>query len=355
MSKKKILHLVEAFGGGVFTLLSELCNGLENEFDIIIAYSIREQTPINFKEYFNSNVKFIKIKNFTREINPIEDIKAFFEVKKVYNQEKPDIVHLHSSKAGIIGRLAINGKKTKLFYTPHGYSFLKEDDSKLKRFIYKAIEKIGTISKCTTIACSKGEYDVTLELTKNAIYINNGINLGEIQKLNEDNKNIDYQNLKICTVGRISYQKNPKIFNKIAEKLADIKFIWIGDGELKNELTSPNIEITGWKNREESLKTLNNCDIFILPSLWEGLPISLLEAMYLKKVCIVSNVIGNKDVIKDGINGFIANNEDEYSNLIINLYTYNIKNILGNAKNDVITEYNISNMKNKYSEVYRKE
>lgn len=82
--------------------------------------------------------------------------------------------------------------------------------------------------------------------------------------------------------------------------LPEINFIWIGEGELKTELTSPNITITGWIKREEALRIIRNVDFFILPSLWEGLPISLLEAMYLRKICLVSDVIGNRDVIKMG-------------------------------------------------------
>lgn len=105
-------------------------------------------------------------------------------------------------------------------------------------------------------------------------------------------------------MGRIGFQKNPKMFNEIAKSLPELEFTWIGDGELRKELTSPNITITGWKERKEVLKILNDNDIFILLSLWEGLPISLLEAMYMKKVCIVSDVIGNRDVTENGKDGF---------------------------------------------------
>ena len=60
--------------------------------------------------------------------------------------------------------------------------------------------------------------------------------------------------MKICTVGRIGFQKNPKLFNEIAQEFPDLQFTWIGDGELRNELTSKNINITGWLERKEVLK-----------------------------------------------------------------------------------------------------
>ena len=119
-------------------------------------------------------------------------------------------------------------------------------------------------------------------------------------------------------------------------------------------MTSSNINITGWKTREEVLKTLNENDIFILTSLWEGLPISLLEAMYMEKLCIVSDCIGNRDVIKNGENGFIAKDLNENIKIINNLVfeKKNNEKILKNSKNDIKNRFNIENMVKKYSNTY---
>ena len=210
--------------------------------------------------------------------------------------------------------------------------------------------------KCTIVACSEGEYKESLKLTKNATYINNGVNIKEIDSVVKDSsiKNIDTKNLKICIVGRIGFQKNPKLFNQIAEQFPQIQFTWIGNGELKDELKSPNISITGWTKRADVLSNLEKNDIFILPSLWEGLPIALLEAMYLGKICIVSNVIGNRDVIINGKNGFICNELEDYCNVIneIQQEKYNLAQIQKNAKEDVLQEYNIDITSKKYIELY---
>ena len=356
-NKKKILHLVEAFGGGVFTFLVELANATCEDYDVVIAYSKRKQTPENFKGYFNEKVRFIEVKNFTRSIGA-KDLKACKEVKKIIKKENPDIVHMHSSKAGIIGRLVISSKNRKLFYTPHGYSFLKQDDSKLKRFIYKSIEKVTAMyrRKCTIVACSEGEYKESLKLNKNSTYVNNGVNVKEIDKIVKYNKikDIDTKQLKICTVGRIGFQKNPELFNKIAEEFPNINFTWIGDGELKEKLTSKNIKVTGWAKREEVLKQVAENDIFILPSLWEGLPIALLEAMYLKKICIVSNVIGNRDVIKNGENGFICDSLEDYKNVISKIIENKeqLEQIKARAQKDILESYNTKTMSESYKKVY---
>ena len=353
MVKKKVLHIVEAFGGGVFTILVDLINGLSRKYEIVVAYSLRPQTPKNFEEYFDKNIKFIKIENFTRSIDLKKDIKALREIKKIVKEEKPDIVHLHSSKAGILGRIGIHDKSIKMFYNPHGFSFLKLDDSKIKRLIYKTIEQGAAIinHKCTIIGCSKGEHEEARRLNKNSICINNGINIEKLKEETKDlkEKKIDYNNLKICTVGRIGFQKNPRMFNEIAENFPNLQFTWIGDGELRNELTSPNITITGWLERKDVLQELNEKDVFLLTSLWEGLPISLLEAMYMKKICIVSNVIGNKDVI-DNTNGYVVNELNEYIKSINNIVKEKLKQkkICEKAYSDILNNYNTKIMIEEY-------
>lgn len=350
---KKIVHIVEAFGGGVFTFLVDLVNATIDDFDITIVYNLRNQTPNDFEKYFDKRVKFIRVEHLQRKIKIKNEIKAIQEIKQILKKIQPDIVHLHSSKAGVIGRMAVNTQKTKVLYNPHGFSFLMDNISGFKRNIYWAIEKIMTIKRATIIGCSKGEYEEAKKLTKKVAHINNGMDLIKIDRLKEkmQEKQLNFQELSICTIGRIDYQKNPYFFNEIASNFPNIKFTWIGDGELRNELKSSNIHITGWKTREEVLSILNDNDIFILTSLWEGLPIALLEAMYMGKICMVSNVVGNKDVIETNVNGFIFD-KVTYKDIIKNLQMYNIKCIIENARKDVIKKYSLEVMKEKYIKIY---
>ena len=142
------------------------------------------------------------------------------------------------------------------------------------------------------------------------------------------------------------------MFNEIAKNFPNLQFTWIGDGELRNELTSKNIKITGWLERKDVLKELNKNDIFILPSLWEGLPISLLEAMYMRKICIVSNIIGNRDVIEEGKNGFVANNIENYNKIILQIKNDDYLEISEEARKSIITKFNNDIMIKKYINLY---
>ena len=346
--KKKILFVVEAMGGGVFTYIVDLANELCKSYDMYIAYAVRPQTPENYKEYFDSRIHLIEVKNFTRSINPLKDLKAIPEVKRIAKEIQPDIIHLHSSKAGVVGRIAFNGKDVPLFYTPHGYSFLMENYRPLKRTMFRIIETLCAKKNCTTISCSPGEHQETLKLTKKAEYVNNGINTADLDKMLEKVK-VSEHPFTVFTLGRICYQKNPKMFNEIAEAMPDVKFLWIGDGELRDELNSSNIEITGWVDRKEALQRSMNADVFLLTSLWEGLPISLLESMYMKKLCVVSDVIGNHDVIDNCKNGFVCKDLNDFINAI---KTKDTEKLIEQAYIDISKEYNTTNMFKNYIDIY---
>ena len=358
--KKKILYVVESFAGGVYQVVKELSNNLIDKYDIIIAYGKRDLMPLNFKNDFNNKISFKKIQNFTKNINIFKDIKAMIEIDKLIKIEKPDIIHLHSSKAGALGRLIKTQNNVKIFYSPHGFSFFKKDVKEIKRKVYWLTEKILSIinKKCLIIACSESEYKEALKLSNNSIKINNSVDTKYIEELTKYySKNINWNNIKICTIGRIDYSKNPAQFNKIAEAFPNIKFKWIGDGndELKKKLQSKNIEITGWLTEENVIRELQDEDIFILTSLWEGMPISLLEAMCCKKICIVSDVIGNVDVIQNKINGYIAKNTEEFINIIKMILKQRNDMVSKKAYEEVVNKYNIEKMIKKYNKIYCEE
>lgn len=350
--RKKILFVVEAMGGGVFTYIVDLANELVDTYDMYIAYAVRRQTPENYRDYFDKRISLIEIENFGRSINPTKDIKAFFEIKRIAKEVQPDIIHLHSSKAGALGRFAFNGGKIPLFYTPHGYSFLMKNHSALKRLIYRTVETMCGKRNCTTISCSKGEHQETLKLTKNATYVSNGININDLQKMMDSVGEVEEHPFTVFTLGRICYQKNPALFNQVAEAMPDVRFLWIGDGELREELKAPNIEITGWVERKEALRRSLCGDVFLLTSLWEGLPISLLEAMYMKKLCVVSDVIGNRDVIHNRKNGFVCHETDEFVHAISEAQNDDVVELINSAYQNIVNEYNTSIMSEKYSAIY---
>lgn len=349
----KILHIAEPFATGVLSFLVDITRSQVEKYDVYILWGQRPLTPENVGNLFDPRVHLIKIEAFKGALGSVFNPKAYFEIRKRFDEIKPDIVHMHSSASGFVGRWALPVRKLPSFYTPHGYSFLMKDGSAIKRAMFWMIEWLSAKCKCKTIACSEGEWKEAVNLSHNSVYVNNGINLeilkDYVRTFNLGNK------VKVCTSGRILYQKNPTLFNKIAQLLPNVEFIWIGEGDLKTELSSTNISVTGWIDRSKALEIIHDSDIFILPSLWEGLPLSLLEAMALKKLCIVSNVIGNRDVIKSGENGFICNTPDEYASIITQVIESKIDSarITESAACDVYQNYNLQTMASKYDTIYQ--
>lgn len=351
---KKILHVAEPFASGVLNYLIDITQHQVGEYEVYILYGMRPMTPPHVEELFDKRVHLIKMEAFHGPLGTVLNPRAYWDVYRMYKSIKPDIVHFHSSASGFVGRWSLPCGKVSAFYTPHGYSFLMRDSSKLKRIFYWFMEYISAKRPCKTIACSGGEYKEARKLSKNVTYVNNGVNIHELLPYVRP-FSMQGHSVRVGTSGRILFQKNPRLFNEIASLLPEIQFVWIGGGDLRSELVSSNITVTGWVKREEVLGLIRDIDIFILPSLWEGLPISLLEAMFLKKVCLVSNVIGNRDVIKPGINGLICNDAQEYADAIRNIVLGNIdgSTLAENAYLDVVKHYNVDLMAQKYSQIYQ--
>lgn len=310
MRKLKVLHIVEALTGGIYSYFRDLSAVLDKEdtLETTIIYSEKRHgvNPGKIRSTISPKITLIVVP-MDRELSPRSDFRAYRELKAILCEIEPDVLHLHSSKAGILGRAAhlFSRSKSKLFYTPHGYSFLRKDVSSTTLKMYYAIEKTAqVVVGGTTIACGDTEYEFAKKIGP-AKLIRNGVNIERLRVLETSGQS--QKKPLVGVLGRITPQKNPYLFNKIALANPHIQFLWIGDGELKQELNAPNIEVTGWfVSRSAGLKKLAGIDIYLQTSAWEGLPIALLEAMALEKPIIATNIVGNKDVVVNGQTGFLC-------------------------------------------------
>lgn len=336
MAKKKILMVCEAFGGGVFTYVSQLCNDMADEFDVYLAYSLRPQTPKNYKDFLNKKVHLIEMKNVGVNglINLKSDIAAIKELRQIEKKVKPDVIHLHSSVAGGLGRLAYKGKNNTVVYTPHGYAHILMGPGK-KSKVYKFAEKVLG-NRALTLTCCESEDEEAKKFSKRTAYVETGVNLADLSASLDGIKPVKNDKFTVFTLGRACVQKQPQLFNRIAELVPDARFIWIGNGELENELTAPNIEVTGWKPRKEAL----------------AIAMSLIENMYIKKLILVSNRMGNKSVIHDGINGYVCDKAEQYAEHIKAAMKKFPKELPERAYQDVLEIYNTEAMKRKYIRLY---
>lgn len=347
----RILHIVEAFSGGVVSYLQTLVSGMDARHEAYILYTQRSNSPKEPERLFPAGTTLIRSEHMSRELSLRADVAAFLEIRRRVKEIRPDVVHLHSSKAGVLGRWAINSRRTAVFYTPNGYSFQMDNCGAFKRGFYFAIEKLSGYRACTTISCGKGEYEIAKRVTPHAIFVNNAIDTAQLDALGLDPD--AEAEMSVCTMARIERQKNPELFNAIAQRFPQTHFVWIGDGADRDKLTSPNIEITGWLPRDAAMARMMRSKVYLQPSLWEGLSLSLLEAMYLKRLCIVSRISGNVDAIDDGINGFVCGSLEEYVKTLSTVLTRGVdRQMIQSAREKVLRAFSQRVMVRRYMDAY---
>ncbi len=324
----KIVHIIEPFAGGVVTFLKSLVENLPEDKHIVIHGERKEEMPLSEvkKQFLSGNVKFIHWKSAQRSLNLKDDIAASVELfvilKRLKKSASIDVVHLHSSKGGFIGRMVCRmlGIQNLVLYTPNGAPFLS-GQNQVSNYMYKNLEKLASTFGGQVVCCSSSEQQAYELAGIDVLMINNGT-------VNKKTNNSTFSSSKkgkfrIVTSGRIENQKNPALFNKIAsyfEELNQFEFLWIGEGSGRNLLTAKNITVTGWLAKEDLDEIITSADLYLSTSSFEGLPFSVLEALALKKPVLLSNCVGNKDLVLNGLNGSVFQHEAEAINKIVQFY-----------------------------------
>jgi glycosyltransferase involved in cell wall biosynthesis len=311
----RIVHVTEAFGGGVLSMLTELCNrAAEVGAHVTVLYSIRPETPKNFSGLFHPRVKLVYVA-MCRDVHVRRDWQSVWELARHLRGCNPTVVHLHSSKAGVLGRAAakIAAPDAKVFYSPHGLAFLRRDVSRAKQLAYLTFERMADLMGGTVVACSPGELHEIEEKVhaKDVKLIENGVNIGTIptRKPRGDGK------LFIGMNGRACFQKHHELFIDLAYSLHDAvtQFVWIGGNskDLPDTGHHGAIDCSGWVTRARSLALMSELDVYVQTSRWEGMPVALIEAQVVGLPAVVTDVVGNRDVVVHGVTGFVASSKEE--------------------------------------------
>jgi len=326
----------------------------------------------------NNEVKnkksFFIINHLDREINPFKDFIALYNLYKFIKKAKPDIVHTHSSKAGILGRVAAKlNKVDTIIHSVHGFAF-SPNHSRIKNHIYIGIEKL--ISRITDhfIFVAKSDMETAKKkgfVKDNYSLIRSGFTFERfLKKFNNEKIQKKYnirKNAFICgIIAPFKPQKGLFHLIKIAEivirKNKNILFIIAGDGDLRDdierELRSRNIKenfiLPGFiKNIEELISIF---DIGISTALWEGLPQSLVQMRIMKKTVITSDIPGNIEIIKDGKNGYTIPVKDynKFANKILELAeNKQLLKLTDNYEED-LSDWKAETMVKKQEDLYRK-
>lgn len=338
----KVIHIITRLdmgGSAQNTLLT--CMGFSEKYHVILAHGLSHESHMTAAESRsvakfvakaeNKGVTVIPISSLIRKINPFMDLRAFISLWRLIIREKPAIVHTHSSKAGILGRWAAKmAGVRRIIHTPHGHVFFGHFGSLASR-LFLLVEKLSLFITDCMIALTEGEkkdYITLLNLRPESIeIIHSGVDINRYMKTRIKIKEkkislgLNSGKLVVGSVGWLLPIKGPMVLLKAMDRIwlnrSAVQLVYVGKGELEEKLksesfrmgVSDSVTFLGWRNDVHEIMPV--FDLFVLPSLNEGMGRVLVEAMASGKPVVGSNVGGIPDLIKNGHNGLLVEPGDE--------------------------------------------
>lgn len=323
MGRYRVLHIGSGteYGGGTTYVLMLMKAIIEHGGEVHFAC-----TPgLTLEAVRSSGYQVFQIPSLQREIRPVADLLALCQLLRVIRKGKYNLVHTHTSKGGFLGRIAARMAGVPVvFHTVHGFAF-HDRSSKFSYFLYLFLERfaarfcdkmISVNSEDRMAAVSSG-----VASHEKIITIYNGINCESFDcscngiKIRKE-LGVGEKDDLVGMVARMAPSKAPLDFVRAAEYVCarrkNVKFVLVGGGPQRAETEhlirelglTENIILTGY--RTDVPEILAAMDIFILTTLWEGLPIALLEAMAMRKPVVATNVRGPREVIQHRETGLLV-------------------------------------------------
>lgn len=322
--------------------------------------------------------------NIDRKIAPVSNLKSIIKMYKILKRIKPDIVHVHTPVAAVLGRIAAKlAKVDNIIYTAHGFYFHEGMSAKKYKLFFNIEKYIGRFFTNHIFTQSIEDFNVAkdnkfLKNNKNYLHISNGIDttkrfnfeLKNAQQMDNFKKNLGIKDeeMVITYVGRLVKEKGIldllEAFVKL-ESNVNAKLIIIGkisDSERDQSLSStinslnsnPRIIFTGSVTNVEDYLYIS--DVFVLPSYREGMPRSIIEGMAMKNAIIATNIRGSREEVDNNKNGFLVNlnSPTEIKEKIMKLYNDKILllNMQEAASKKAQSEYDEEKVVKKQLEIF---
>ena len=306
MSTTKVLHVIARMNvGGTARYVSELVEAIP---DSKLATGFVQGSEVEDPSV--SQLPVIRINHLGRKISLVNDYKAWRELREAVRECKPEIIHTHTFKAGIIGRL-VSGTHKRI-HTFHGHLFEDNSFSGLEKKIITLVEK--WLAPRANVLVSVG-LNVGKELREAGIGVGQkwvsiapGVEALTLLEKSEARKSIgvNESEMLIGWMARMTSVKNPNLLLQVASRLPDVQFVMAGGGDLLETIKSnapENIKVIGWADAATFWSAV---DIAISTSDNEGMPVALIEAQLAGLPVIATNVGSNSEVIQDEVTGLIA-------------------------------------------------
>jgi glycosyltransferase involved in cell wall biosynthesis len=296
----RIVHVVEAFSTGVFEAVRQIANAADAAgHEVHVAHARRPWTPPNFEEQFGSGIRFHRLKWDVKR-RPSVLVAGALELRRLLRAERFDVIHLHSTFAGVAGAL-VRPPGVPTVYTPHGYMFLMSSLPRparkfarmLERGVARRVSLIGAVSEAEAAEARRlGARDVRV--------IHNGIE--ELDELDGNGTRLPSADRSgVIACGRMSSQRQPSAVASIFERLdRQTRTAWVGD--IEDEVAAARFrtrgtELTGWVEREEVLRRMAVARVYLHWTAWDGHPLSVLEAISVGTVVVGSDIAPVREIL----------------------------------------------------------
>lgn len=319
-ARYRILYSVargDAFGGSSLHVM-EMARFLKSEghaVRVLIGGTPDMEVPRRFAAH---EIDFVCLPGLGREIHPWKDLKTVFAMRKEMQRFHPDLVSLHASKAGALGRVAALGINAPVLYTPHCWSFV--EDFPKARF-YQLVEKVlaRAATRIVTVSDDERRFGLSRGVgnPEGTITIHNGVR-DRYEASKASVVDLTEKDLRLVMVGRFEDQKDQQLLLRALSSLQEYpwKVSFIGDGplredsvELAEELElSHRVEFTGYSEAVDEVLAKN--DLFLLITNWEGFPRSILEAMAASLPVVATDVGGSRESVLDEVTGCLVQKGD---------------------------------------------
>jgi len=358
------LHIITRMNtGGPAVFLDHLTNAMNDlGTQSTIAYGYCESNEADYTETHKLNSELFKVKALHRSLNPFDDLKAFFALRRVIREINPDLVNTHTSKAGVLGRIAAKSisRNIPVVHTYHGH-LIYGYFAKYKTFVFTLIERFLALFTNAAVSITK-ETQTSLQKLKIGkklkwivIHLGIPVTSSSFLPLNTGGK------LKLLWVGRFTDIKDPAYAVKVIEELERLspdkfELNMVGGGELFETIkkSAQNLPVTfsGWLDKP--FKNSGYFDLLMLTSKNEGMGLVMLEAANYRKPTVARSVGGVGEFIANGFNGLLINGGPaEMANRINSLKIEDITK-MGEASYQVLVkDFTDKVMANNYLNLYK--
>lgn len=287
--------MTEASGSGTLQVVLALTERLAAAgHTVALAYGRRPETPATIDTLLAPGVTGYELP-WTRR-TPRHQLRAAWSLRRLVGELEPDVVHLHSSFAGLVGTLAVP-RGTTCVYTPHGFAFSR--GGRLRRLAYRAGQRL-IARRCLVGAVSEPEAALARGIlsARRVVVVHNGI--PELDPGALPAGRPDPRAPRVVGLGRVAAERRPEEAAAILSAVADVAEVeWIGAaaGGEDAPLRAAGVPVTGWLTREAALERLGTATAYLHWSASDGLSLAVLEALAHDVVIVASDIDANREVV----------------------------------------------------------